>query len=1080
MTVKELLSRNHVTFTEIPEDLVNVPLRIFVDMWNKMDPDFKSKLESVAYICQRRIEQDERGSSPLQSTPNEPEATNDSPVEKPVCNWRAENGAKRKLPVKTDDELTQEHMARMRQQVKDWNNPILSWLLREHKDIIDIEGDGWTKNSYTRLTKNWLDDGFATFKEVLELAPGIVKSKSHPTSPLVNVLDIWQTKIIYYLNANPSCDVKAKMDEQYSLQEKLQQFNINEHPCAILSIEEYVNMHLYEFDLSSPSDPRLLGCKTISDVFALSDLYIERQLSQIKRQEDAKKLRDHIKRDIVCQHDKYDEASNCLELPYGLPETASVYDQIRTAIIQQCEYLEEHGKGRNAQVVRDFFILNYTASQILKKLNHPKGLTTQRVYQIIADYVECFLSGPSKPLCLRYISQSLVDQIDSISISSKYLYKSAKEFWMEVAPEKSEEREADNIVKTFFEIDFATPSAKDEAKFWDANTCICIREGDKAKFKSDVLMPIYDFLNEKIEPTDIEQIQRYIFKSGHEVALDIEYLKSVLNNYSKVTSVTEDTYQLTIDAYTKATYKCARYVYDHREENREFLHEELEEILHIGKTKTVPSNLDETLRQIVTLKEGKWKYGSYNADVPYVPIRALVAQYAEEKEIFLLEDLCKDIKPNYKREQPALNTIYGYATRYCTVSSENNQLFCYNKAIDKHPEFKRRERKEIGTINNYVLQQIHNILIENPKGLKVEEFRKKITVPKDESKAYYVSRIESLVRKFSSDESFPSGTPFLYRKKGENVLIVLSKNHEDFDWKDIGKAQTVRYKDVVIDRAVQFLRRQKDYKCSRLDLYRECMPLFETINPRTAATIFYDIIYHHLDDTISSERKDGDFYLWLNPEQISKIASEVVVDEEIKEDNYTLPERKPYPYGTRPTPDRNNFKERLVQYVKYTNMKSGLNLNNEDIEKASQYLTEMLFENEDIQIYNDILCDWYEYLNYQIDLRSARSIYTSSLNAYEKYLRELYGIEPSYYNRIAGLADTIANIPDLCEEFGYEQIKRNYNRTPIQTFYNSFWLDRNNLDHGDNLRYDEKFVYKNIRQAIVLYVYAYLRREQLV
>ena len=95
-------------------------------------------------------------------------------------------------------------------------------------------------------------------------------------------------------------------------------------------------------------------------------------------------------------------------------------------------------------------------------------------------------------------------------------------------------------------------------------------------------------------------------------------------------------------------------------------------------------------------------------------------------------------------------------------------------------------------------------------------------------------------------------------------------------------------------------------------------------------------------------------------------------------------------------------------------------------------------------------------------------------------MRELYGIEPSYYNRIAGLADTVANIPDLCDEFGYDQIKRNYNKTPIQKIYNSFWLDRNNLDHGENLHYDERFIYTNIRQAIALYVYAYLRYAQLV
>jgi hypothetical protein len=310
--------------------------------------------------------------------------------------------------------------------------------------------------------------------------------------------------------------------------------------------------------------------------------------------------------------------------------------------------------------------------------------------------------------------------------------------------------------------------------------------------------------------------------------------------------------------------------------------------------------------------------------------------------------------------------------------------------------------------------------------------------------------------------------------------VILSKNHEEFDWENIGKTQAFLYRDTVLERIIQFLLQQKDFKCSRRELYRECAPIFESINPATARTIFYDIIYHRLGDAISSGKENGEFYLWLSPEQRARITSEVVVDEENREDHYTLPERIPYPYGTRPAPKLNDFNERLTQHIRYINIKSDLRLEDKAISKASQYITEMLFKNENIQVFNDLLYGWNEYFNYQIDLRSARSIYASSLNAYEKYLRELYRIEPSYYNRIAGLADTVANIPDLCDEFGYEQIKRNYTKTPIQEIYNRFWNDRNNLDHGENLHYDERFVYTNIRKAIALYVYAYLRYAHLV
>ena len=1090
MTVKELLSRNHVTFTEIPEDLVNVPLRIFVDMWNKMDPDLKSKLESVAYICQRRIEQDERGSSPLQSTPNEPEATNDSPVEKPVRNWRAENGAKRKSPVVPDEELISKHIKQMSQRLNDWNHPILNWSLCQRykgEEIIPRtrkagKNDSWTSNVYKKLSEQLFQDGSSTLREILETVPEIIEGMDNLNldKKSKKALSVWQDVIIDFMNKHSAEEVQEQIDAEKTQQKIQCEFDIREHACETLSLVEYVDMHLYNFDLTSPTDSRLLGCSTLGQVFDLTDSIIERKLAQPKRREDYKQLRDDIRKDVVNHCAQYDKISESIELPSNLPQEASLYEQIRTAIVQQCSYWKEKGEDRDAEIIEQYFLENLSANEIIEKQkNTKKRLTSDtQINNIVSAYLRIFKGGPEKPLGQTFIAQNIVEQIDAIS--QECLYRSSKEFWEKVAPEKSDERAADNIIKMFFKVDFATPSQKDDAQFWDTNTCICVRDADKGKFKEQVLKPIYQFLQTKIEPVDIEVIQG-IIDGGHEVAMNTDYLKSVLKNYSKVIRGTEDedTYQLAIDAYSKATYKCARYVYEHREENREFLQEELEDILHIGKTKLVPSNLDDTLKKIVTLKDGRWKYGSYNADVSYIPLRTLVFQFAEKQEKFELNELREYISNNY-REQPSENTIYGYATRFCYVSSENDQLFCYNKAIDKHPEFKRKERKEKGTIINDILKQIHILLIEHKEGLKINAIRKSLIVEKGENKAYYISLVDDIINKFSSEETSPSNTPFLYREKGNDMLVVLNKNHEDFDWSTIGKSQTARYRDVVIDRAVQFLRRQKDYKCSRLDLYRECMPLFDTLNPRTAATIFYGIIYHHLDDTISSEWKEGDFYLWLNPEQIAQIASEVVVDEEIKEDNYTLPERKPYPYGTRPTPDRNNFKERLAQYVKYTNMKSGLNLNNEDIEKASQYLTEMLFENEDIQIYNDILCDWYEYLNYQIDLRSARSIYTSSLNAYEKYLRELYGIEPSYYNRIAGLADTIANIPDLCEEFGYEQIKRNYNRTPIQTFYNSFWLDRNNLDHGDNLRYDEKFVYKNIRQAIVLYVYAYLRREQLV
>ena len=342
-----------------------------------------------------------------------------------------------------------------------------------------------------------------------------------------------------------------------------------------------------------------------------------------------------------------------------------MYEKIQYAIQQLCAswlekaILQDDPKAkRNVNVVN-----NYFEGTSVERLAQTYQMSQQSIRNIVDHFVNQFMRGVNSTLVKNYyIDPELIEEINAVS--DDCLYKSSVDFWNRVAPANSGVREVDNIITSFFSIDFATPSQQDDAQFWDTNTCICVRDADKRKFVEQVLKPIYKFLKTKIEPVDIEVIQGVISESGHEVALDSEYLKSVLNNYSKVIPATDDTFQLVIDAYSKAEYKCARYVYDHREENREFPQAELEELLHIGKTRIVLSNLDETLRQIVTIKEGKWKYGSYNADVPYIPIRTLVAQYAEEKEIFLLEDLCTYIKQNYQREQPALNTIYGYATRY--------------------------------------------------------------------------------------------------------------------------------------------------------------------------------------------------------------------------------------------------------------------------------------------------------------------------------------------------------------------------------------------------------------------------------
>lgn len=1074
MTVKELLQQIGEPSNSILDLYQKLEIQDFLEIYEKLKSEEQTSIEKFVRYCRAFC-----------VGKGENKTADDGKINR---NERAKRGGQPKSPVVPDEELIRKHSKQMSQRVKDWKHPILNWSLCQRykgEEIIPRtrkaeKNDSWTSNVYKKLSEQLFQDGSSTLREILETVPEIIERMDNLNldKKSKKALSVWQDVIIDFMNKHSAEEVQEQIDAEKTQQKIQREFDIREHACETLSLVEYVDMHLYNFDLTSPTDSRLLGCSTLGQVFDLTDSIIERKLAQPKRREDYKQLRDDIRKDVVNHCAQYDKISESIELPSNLPQEASLYEQIRTAIAQQCSYWKEKGEDRDAEIIEQYFLENLSANEILEKQKYTKKRLTSdtQINNIVSAYLRIFKGGPEKPLGQTFIAQNIVEQIDAIS--QECLYRSFKEFWEKVAPEKSDERAADNIVKTFFEIDFATPSAKDEAKFWDTNTCICVRDADKGKFKEQVLKPIYKFLQTKIEPVDVEVIQGVISDSGHEVASDTEYLKSVLKNYSKVIPATEDTYQLVIDAYSNGTYKCARYVYDHREENREFSHSELKDILHLGETNKIPSDLDETLRQIVTIKEGIWKYGSYNADVPYVPIRTLVAQYAKEKEIFLLEDLCNYIKQNYQREQPALNTIYGYATRYCTVSSENNQLFCYFKALDGHPEFKRKERKEIGTINNYVLRQIHEMLLEHETGLKIDDIRKKLIVPRGENKAYYASRIPDLIRRFASEESIPSSTPFWYKEKGTDTLVVLSKNHEDFEWENIGKARTIQYRDTVLERIIQFLLQQKDFKCTRQDLYRECMPIFESVNPRTASTIFYDIIYHRLGDAISSGKVDGDFLLWLSPEQRAQITSEVVVDEENREDNYTLPERIPYPYGTRPMPKLNDFQERLTQHIRYINIKSDLRLEDRAISKASQYITEMLFENENVQVFNDLLYGWNEYFNYQIDLHSARSIYTSSLNAYEKYLRELYGIEPSYYNRIAGLADTVANIPDLCDEFGYEQIKRNYNKTPIQKIYNSFWNDRNNLDHGENLHYDERFVYTNIRKAIALYVYAYLRHEQ--
>ena len=590
MTVKELLLRIGEPSNSTLDLYEDMQIEKFLKIYDKLNDKEQASIEKFVLCC-RAFSVGESESKIVGKGET-------------IRNWRAENGAKRKLPVVTDEELTQKHIEQMRQRVKDWNHPALSWTLGAHPEVIPESQDGyWKSNSYTRLSKQLFHGGNSTWREILETVPELVTQQEGLglNSTSIKVLASWQDIIVDYIEKHPR--MNDAISGGYT--------DVHEHVCAHTPVEVLLENHP-ELNPQNIA-PRLLNILEGKRMYTINDLF-SINVNDIS----AKKTKDFlldIKQYIIEHLDDLDVAYHTYAYdatPHILPDLKigkeyELYEKIQHAVQQLCtSWLAKSSspkERRNIDIIEYYFVDNISVDQLASTCD----MTQQSIRNIVNQFVVQFMDGVNSTLVKNYyVDPKLIDEIHTIAHDC--LYRSSVDFWNCVAPSKSGEREVDNLVKSFFHIDFATPAQQDDAQFWDSRTCICIRDADKGKLVKQVLMPIYKFLQTKIKPVDVGAIQDVIRNSGHEVAMNTEYLRYVLENYSKVTTTTEGTYQLAIDAYTKAEYKCARYVYDHRDENREFLHTELENMLHIGKTQIVPSRLDDTLKEIVTLKEGKWKY----------------------------------------------------------------------------------------------------------------------------------------------------------------------------------------------------------------------------------------------------------------------------------------------------------------------------------------------------------------------------------------------------------------------------------------------------------------------------------------
>ena len=866
-------------------------------------------------------------------------------------------------------------------------------------------------------------------------------------------------------------------------------------PCADMLILDFVEMAQNYSWLNLDKEEMNYLKKIAKEYPSISGWYSieERNLKRIyttpKKIESAKELVFKLQETIKEHLDECDAQMNSfemIELPTDMAENTSIYECLETAIRQASEYFPD-----KKDVIQKYFLEDKSFNEIEKDYYKQKGFNRESIRLFITFFRDHFLGGAYDPIAPNaYISQELVDNIENIS--NDYVYCPVNDFYDALrVPQKKRTRYANNIIQTFFEFDYATPTDKKTLDFWDKDTNFCIRKGQKDRVTKGVLQNIYKYLKQQIYPKSIEEIQSYLKESGihHETVESIEFLERVLSAYSKVSyNATDETYLLHIEELNTVP-RCARYVYEHRDKGS-ITQLEINNALNLPEyTKIVPKKLmtDLELASDFLLKEGRWTYLGPNenriVNLPYIPLRTLVRQFAEEKIIFTNEELNLYIKGHYLQPYSA-TSLFAYVTRNCAVAANDENLFCLRSALNNHPEFPQRKRMEHSAVNNSILNEVRRLLIQaaenNNSALSIDDIYVQISIPQEADATYYKRRIEPVLRKFTcEDGAISPDKPFVYVRKGAEVKYRLNEGHEKLNWEAIGYGSNKYYASSVIDCAVQLLKGRPDFTCTRKELCKEWLASVaeDNVNRNTQLTAFYDIINHYWDATlISSGEKDGDYLFWLTPDQQERLKSDLVQtqseDGEIDQESITLSFHKKadYPFGERPTPNKDIFLQALREMINEMQNQRMIALQPRAVENATEAITELLFSNNAFR-YEHLRQHWYEYLLYKIDKHSANSIYQDTANVYERFLRDIYPMDNYYISKDSGIWKTVANIPVLSEFFGSKDYDANIQ---FRKFYYRLLNERNTEDHGEDLLRPE-YIYTNIRNTIALYVFSYIK-----
>ena len=1074
MTVKELLQQNRVSYDNLTDETAQMPIHLFVSIWEHMDNELKSQLEPVAFICRTRLAQDEREVRQMQVIDEEQRKLE----EKNNHNWRAENGAKRKLPVYTDEQLTSEHIAQMQSRIPDWNHPTLSWPLYAHLEIIpeNFEGE-WKSNSYTRLSSLLFKDGKSSFREILETAPKVVARTKGLNKKSSQILSTWQDIIIDYIIKHPIQSASSSRNEMETDQKPQPIFNISEHVCANLDLRIIIGDTAPYSQIMGSS--RLLnaliknGCYTIEDMFDYPELLLKKELG---KQTYLKLV--HLKEDIRDHTDEYDyitrqnaEQDKVVEYPILSDDQQgmSIMDKIAKAIQQLCEHLEMINPDK-AHTVQQVFLRNKTYAEAAAILSSENNLSRESRRLYVQEFVDKMMSGSNNPVIANhYVSNELINTIQEKTQSCIYVpvSKLCEEFGIDNIDPFTQ------ILKYLFEIDILHYSSEESTPFLSLSTDYAVPNDQVGEMSKDI-KAIYDFMRPQIEPITAEEIYDAVHEENPQSAFyaNTKAFEIFINTYeffdhfdSKPTR-----YRLKLPKLKNWPYRIAAIIYDNKDTALS-----IDQIKQLYEQRTkqsydyrsqVSNNLFQQnigLAKKIVKKEQGWVYCEDTRPV-ISSLYTFIHDYIVKNETFSLKELKEYLLQNYEQTYKD-ESLMRYIYRYCVQAIDHSGIYCYSEAVDRHTEHQWRSRFDSRAVHENVCLLHEFLQNRSSSGSPYKTVvRLKAMLADFQKEKGYNYGIENLIRRFATVDTTNATLPFILIYDNNQRKLGINKLAEpNINWETIGLKRSLPFIGIVKARVVQTLRAAKNLTCEREDLYLACKPLLEETG-RNSTSIIHEILYHHLSDVVEwwSEGNKAFFHLLKIEEEVH----EAPVEEMPAEKAPTISTKQVLPLNSRPEPNREDFTRELTKV-----MQSYRAYWPWSMEESIGEFVEYLWNAPSKRIREQLRQYWYEFLVYKVDKYVVQSIYSESLSVYEKYLRLLNEVfSGEKINGVYGLGGTVNSIA-IMDDFN------RYNSGKMRDIYESLYRNRNKLDHGEDLP-QEVNIYIATRDALALYVYTYSLMEK--